>query len=54
MIGADGVLSAVHITDADGVGVNKARIAGEQLALVTLIESLAHPGLLVNHVIGVA
>ena len=54
MIGADGVLGAVHIADANGVGVDKARIAGKQLALVALIETLTHPGLLINDVIGVA
>ena len=34
--------------------VDKARIAGKQLALVALIESLTHPGLLIYDVIGVA
>ncbi|MOA37970.1 hypothetical protein D3C78_1596140 [compost metagenome] len=54
MVGADSVLSAIHIADADGVGVDKACVAGKQLALVALIESLTHPGLLIYDVIGVA
>ena len=54
VIGADGVLGAVHVADADGVGVDEARVAGEQFALVPLIEPLAHSGLLADDVIGVA
>ncbi|MNG88331.1 hypothetical protein D3C79_471620 [compost metagenome] len=54
MIGADGVLGAIHVADADGVGVDKARVAGKQFALVAFIETLAHSGLLINDVIGVA
>ncbi len=54
VVGADGVLGTVHIADADGVGVDEARVTGEQFALIPLIEPLAHAGLLADDVIGVA
>ena len=44
----------VHVADADGVGVDKACIAGKQFALIAFIETLTHSGLLINDVIGVA